>query len=153
VKVVIAGSRVLPRGQAPRLLILFLASLDNDDVVLIRTPKTGEPGPFERDVLALCRLLQIPVETFTPEPTPETPGRSSVYYRDIELVEAADLVLLFFTPDEAVEGYSGTAHLMDKAIDANRPVYAYTVADDGKVDRVGEHDPDDLFAGKVPVVP
>ena len=152
-KVVIAGSRALPRGNAPRLLAAFFAKLDDGDSVLIRTPVTGEPGPFERDVLALGRLFDIPVETFTPEPTPVTPGRASVYVRDIEMIEKADLVLLFFTPDEAVEGYSGTAHLMDKALDADRPVYAYTVGGDGLVDRVGEHDPGDLFGGKVPFVP
>jgi hypothetical protein len=151
-KVVIAGSRALPAGNAPRLLARFLATFDDGDTVLIRTPKTGEPGPFEQDVVKLCRLFYIPVETYTPEPTGTTPGRSSVYLRDIELVAASDLVLLFFKPDEAVEGYSGTAHLMDKALDGDRPVYAYTVADDGRVARVGEYDPSDLFIGKVPVV-
>jgi len=151
--VAIAGSRRLPRGQAPRLLIRFLDNLEEGDRVIVRTPKHGPPGPFEHDVMALCEILDITVETMSPAPTITTPGRASVYFRDIEMVEHADLVLLFFTPEEAVEGYSGTAHLMDKALDADRPVYAYTVGADGLVCRVGEHDPDDLFAGRVPFVP
>lgn len=152
-RVVIAGSRALPRGQAPRLLARFLAKFDDGDTVLIRTPKMGEPGPFERDVIKLCELFQVEVETFTPEPTPQTPGRGSVFLRDIEMVDKADLVLLFFTPTEAVEGYSGTAHMMEKALDAARPVYAYTVSEAGEVHRLGEYDPDDLFSHKVPSVP
>lgn len=150
-KVVIAGSRRLPRGQAPRLLITFLASLADEDIVLVRTRMSGETGPFERDVMSLCGILEIPVHGYSPEPTPATPGRASVYLRDIEMISKADLILLFFTPDEAVEGYSGTAHLMEKALDADRPVYAYAVADDGTVSRVGEYDPENIFINRVPV--
>lgn len=151
-KVVIAGSRRLPRGQAPRLLIRFLAALPADALILLRHPANPEfgPGPFERDVAALCEVLRMIYQWCQPEPTEETRGRASVFFRDIDMVAKADLVLLFFTPEEASDGYSGTAHLMEKALEQDRPVYAYSVDADGTVARVGEYDPDHLYAELAP---
>jgi hypothetical protein len=144
-KVAIAGSRHLPAGQAPRLLVRFLAALPADATILLRHPRfKASPGPFERDVAGLCNILHMAHEWCVPAPSATTPGRSSVYLRDIDMVAQADLVILFFAPEEATDGYSGTAHLMDKALDQDRPCYAYTVAEDG-VTRVGEYDPDSLF--------
>ena len=151
-RVVIAGSRKLPEGKAPFMLIRFLGALPDDAVVLLRTPYSAGnlPGPFERDVNSLCEALNIPVEWHAPEPTILNPGRVSVYVRDIEMVNSADLVLLFFTEEDAVSGYSGTTHLMDKALDQDRPMYAYRVTDAGQVFRVGEHDPENAFGEMVP---
>jgi hypothetical protein len=148
--VAIAGSRRLPAGQAPRLLVRFLAALPDDAVILLRKGAYTEPGRFERDVENLCSILRMYWEWCVPAPTEDTVGRAAVFYRDIEMVERADLVLLFFDPVEAHDGYSGTAHLMDKALDAARPVYAYAVAANGEVSRVGEYDPDHLYADIVP---
>lgn len=154
-RVVIAGSRKLPEGKAPFLLIRFLGALPDDAVVLLRNPyRAGNmPGPFEKDVAALCDALNILVEWRSPEPTILNPGRVSVYIRDIEMVASADLVLLFFTMEDALYGYSGTAHLMDKALDQNVPMYAYRVEDSGQVFRIGEHDPENAFGKMVPAAP
>ncbi len=155
-RVAIAGSRRLPKGQAPRLLIRFLAALPDDAVILMRRPKgdgslAGSlPGPFEMDAQNLCGILHLAAEWFQPEPTDHHPGRASVYLRDIEMIEKADLVILFVHPDEVDTGYSGTMHLLDKALDAARPCYAYSVSPDGKVARVGEYDPDHLYAEIAP---
>jgi len=149
--VTIAGSRRLPAGQAPRLLIRFLADLPDDACILLRKGAYTEPGRFERDVETLCSILRLDWEWVIPKPTDTTVGRASVYFRDIEMVERSDLVLLFFVPEEATDGYSGTAHLMEKALAADRPVYAYSVDENGKVERVGEYDPDNLFIERVPV--
>lgn len=149
-KVAIAGSRRLPAGQAPRLLIRFLAALPDDALILLRKGAFTEPGRFESDVENLCSFLRIDWEWCVPAPTDTVVGRAAVYYRNIDMVERADLVLLFFDPDEASHGYSGTAHLMDKSLDAGRPMYAYSVAADGKVSRVGEYDPDHLYADIAP---
>lgn len=134
------------------MLIRFLGGLPEDAVILLRRPYKREtpPGAFERDVSALCDALNIPVEWVAPEPTIMSPGRVSVYRRDIEMVAKADLVLLFFTAKDAVTGYSGTTHLMDSALDQDRPVYAYQVDEQGAVSRVGEHDLDHLHAEIVP---
>lgn len=149
-KVAIAGSRRLPAGQAPRLLIRFLAALPVDTVILLRKGAYTEPGRFERDVENLCSVLRMDWQWCIPDPSGTTVGRAAVYYRDIDMISRSDLVLLFFAPDEAHDGYSGTAHLMDKALDQDRPVYAYTVADDGKVTRVGEYDPQHLYLDIAP---
>ena len=149
-KVAIAGSRRLPPGQSPRLLVRFLAAVPEDTVILLRKGTFSEPGRFERDVESLCSVLRLSWEWCQPEPTILTPGRASVFYRDIEMVEKADLVLLFFTPEDAEEGSSGTSHLLIKALDADRPVYGYAVAPDGVITRVGENDPDHLYAEIVP---
>lgn len=149
-RVAIAGSRRLPAGQAPRLLIRFLAALPADARILLRKGRFIDPNRFEQDVANLCAILHLEWDWFVPEITEESFGRAAVYHRDMNMVEAADLVLLFFSPEEAVSGYSGTAHLMDKSLDADRPVYAYTVADDGKVARIGEYDPEHLYADLAP---
>jgi len=153
-KVAIAGSRRLPKGHAPRLLIRFLAALPEDAVILLRRPMgVGPPGMFEFDVGMICGNLRLDTEWFQPEPTDVTRGRSSVYVRDIDMVEKADLVVLFFAADEVAEGYGGTQHLLDKALAANRPVYAYSVDEYGTIERVGDYDPDELYVSLAPTAP
>jgi len=149
-KVAIAGSRRLPKGHAPRLLIRFLAALPEDAVVLLRTGRYTSPGRFEEDVAVLCGVLHMDHEWCEPAPSEVTTGRSSVYARDIDMVERSDLVVLFFAADEVAEGYGGTQHLLDKALAANRPVYAYSVDEFGSIDRVGDYDPDHLYADIAP---
>jgi hypothetical protein len=150
-KVAIAGSRRLPKGHAPRLLIRFLAALPEDAVILMRRGmKADFPTLFEGDISGLADILHLDVEWFRPAPTDVTRGRSSVYVRDIDMVEKADLVILFFAADEVAEGYGGTQHLLDKALAANRPVYAYSVDEFGYIERVGDYDPDDLYSSLAP---
>ena len=151
-KVVIAGSHRLPKGQAPRLLIRFLATLPEDAIILMRRPASLDamPGMFEIDVSGLASILHLDVEWFAPAPTDRFPGRSSVFLRDIEMVRKADLVILFVTPEEVEAVYAGTMHLLDKAMDENRPVYAYSVDHEGKVSRVGEYDPEHWYADIAP---
>jgi len=149
-KIAIAGSRRLPAGQAPRLLIRFLAALPADATILLRKGAYTEPGRFESDVENLCSILHMNWEWSIPNPTATTVGRAAVFLRDVEMVSRSDLVMLFFVPEDAEMGTSGTSHLFDQALQQNRPVYAYTVADDGKVTRVGEYDPDHLFADIAP---
>jgi hypothetical protein len=155
-RVAIAGSRRLPKGQAPRLLIRFLAALPDDTVILMRRPRgdgslAGSlPGAFEMDVQNLCGILHLRAEWFQPEPTDRHPGRASVFLRDIEMIRKADLVILFVTPEEVEVAYAGTMHLLDKAMDENRPVYAYSVDHEGKISRVGEYDPEHLYLDIAP---
>ena len=122
---------------------------------MLRRPASIDamPGMFEMDVSVLASVLQLDVEWVKPEPTDVTRGRSSVYVRDIDMVESADLVILFFAADEVAEGYGGTQHLLDKALAANRPVYAYSVDEYGTIERVGDYDPDELYVSLAPSVP
>lgn len=143
VKVAIAGSRALPPGLAPRLLVRFLAKLPEDATILLRRPfwiETAKPGQFELDVERVCTILHLRVEWRIPNPE-ETPGRASVFVRDIEMVEHADLLLAFFLKEDWMSSSSGTTHLVEKALESDTAVYAYKV-DGDVVDLVGEHDPD-----------
>lgn len=146
-KVVLAGSRKLPAGTAPRALLHFLLRLPPDCVVLLRGPLSGHSGGFETDVEMLCRMLAIDCEFRRPN-TVSTPGRASVFARDIEMVAEADLVMVFLSAEDAESGYSGTYHLFEKALDDQRPVYGW-LADENGTSRWGEFDPDHLYVDLV----
>jgi hypothetical protein len=138
-KVIIAGSRQLPTGSATFAQPL-LDALTKEDTVLLRSPKTGEPGEFEKVIAAYSVYRDVPFRWMRPQPTEENPGRVSVYVRDIDMVAAADSALLFFTKADAEEGYSGTMHLLEKAIDADIKVDAFTVDREFNIERFGSND-------------
>src|SRR5207247_1765334 len=133
VRVAIGGARRLPKGTALKALALFIGRLAEQNPeglneVLLRQGISTSPGPFEEDVARLSYLMGVDVRWCIPKPTPANPGRQSVFVRDFDMVAEADLVLAFVAPDG--DEYSGTAHLLDKAIELGKPVYAYEVADD-----------------------
>lgn len=104
--------------------------------VLLRRPRSKEPNTFEVMVSAGAKSLGIPTEWFSPPE--EVEGRASSFLRDIAMIERSDLLLAFFRPERAGDG--GTAHLVDKAIDKDIPVWSYLVAP-GQLTRFGEHEP------------
>jgi nucleoside 2-deoxyribosyltransferase len=126
-------------------------------MVLLRSG-LKEIGPFEQEVLSVCRVARITTQLCTPwaiegnaEDRPTYIGREGVLHRDNTMVSLADLVLAFVTPDEIPsEMFSGTRHVVDAALAKDIPVFLYSVAKDGTVERVGEHDPDNQWTGRVP---
>ena len=146
--IAIGGSRSLPPGQAPRLLVRFLAALPADTVVLLRRGAKTASGRFELDTARLCAILGVGVEFCQPE---LPGGRKATFFRDIEMVSRSDLVIVFLQPDEVMSETSGTSHLIEKALDQHVPAYAYEVAADGAVRRVGEWDEKETWAELVPV--
>jgi hypothetical protein len=141
-KVAIGGSRKLPDGTAKRVLADFIENIGKDVLIMVRSPMSRPPGAFEDQTAVMAITKGLKVEYRRPKPTDAHPGRASVYLRDYDMVQDADLVVLFFTPDDAVSGYSGTAHLLDKALDAGVPVTAWMVYEDGSVVRIGEVEPE-----------
>lgn len=129
-KVVVAGSRALPAG-ASSFAFPLLDALTKDDWVLLRKPKYANANHFENIIAAYCRYRDVPIKWFEPNPTEETPGRASIYVRDIDMIEEADRVLLFLTRDAAIAGNSGTYHLLEKALDAEVTIDAFSVGYDG----------------------
>lgn len=109
----------------------------------MRRGRSTPPGRFEREVARVCALMGYGVQWFVPE----SGGRDQVYYRDIEMVAGADVVLCVFPEGEHMEG--GTAHIVEKAQDARVPVYAYSW-NGAEYGRVGEFDPDDIWSRIVP---
>ena len=111
----------------------------------MRRGKSGQKNDFESACHVMCMMLDIPVEFYVPEPG----GRDEVYYRDIEMVSKADLVICIFPANQPMEG--GTAHIVEKAQDRQVPVYAYTHDDDnGTWNRLGEWDPAEAWTHSVP---
>lgn len=147
VKIAIAGSRKLPQGAAYLALVKFLVQ-HTTDTILVRCAVSGDMGDFETDVVDICETLHMAYEGRSPD-VASTPGRASVFRRDIELVEEADLTLIYIAEADLEEGYSGTYHLWEKALDGDRPVYAWTFSadpDHPRIVRWGEHDPGERFA-------
>lgn len=56
-------------------------------------------------------------------------GGADNWNRDVELASDADEILAFFHPDALPDYSSGTAHLVEKALDKKRKVHAYSVTD------------------------
>lgn len=124
-KVAIVGSRALEvDGNVAIHVVTLLAELPPDTEVLVRRPLTRPLRPFEALVSALASSLGHEVTEYQPEPG----GRSQVFLRDVELVRDADEVIALFPDGDEMSG--GTGHVVDKAIDQQRPVRAYAVEAD-----------------------
>lgn len=149
-KIAIAGSRKLLGGVASRTLVRFLAGLPPGTDILLRRGMYTAPGPFELEVAELCEYLHLPVAWCEPRPTERVQGRGSVFVRDMDMVAEADLVLTFVHEADAEYEASGTRHVMEKAFEADRPLYGYVVDEGGRVERWGENDPEDRWLDRVP---
>lgn len=149
-RIVLAGSRKLPPGHGPRLVVSFLAALPFNATVLLRHGTFTKPNEFERTVAELCEHLGIRVEWCVPTLSLTHKGRKAVWYRDMDMLASADLCLCFYDIEQIGDEESGTVALVDKAMSLNVPVYAYAILDDGEVARVGEHDAKNEWAQLVP---
>lgn len=138
-RIAIGGSRdVSPLAAAP--VIKFLLRLGHPTVLLRRGRETP-PGPLEQELAELCRTTGCPIEWHMPAPG----GRDEVFFRDVDMITGADLLIAVFSPGKPMEG--GTAHLVEKAIDQRVPAYAFTFEE--HLDRVGEYDPDNAWESLV----
>lgn len=124
-KVTFVGSRTLDLAQVSIPLLNELTKLPDDAQVLVRSGHS-EMGQFEHLTIRLCDALGIPVATRTPE---IGKGRAGVYERDISMVEESEAVIAYFDQAHVMQG--GTAHVVEKAIDKEKPVYAYQVGATG----------------------
>jgi len=124
-KVALAGaSQMALTREVAHHALQTLAALPPGTTVLLRRGRETPPGDFEMLVHELCKSLSIPVEWRVPEPG----GRSQVYLRDVEMVQAADSVICYFHHDRVMTG--GTGHVAEKALDQEKPLYAYAQMDD-----------------------
>jgi len=136
-KVAVVGSHTLQPKEVVLHLRAALNTLPKGAQVLLRRGRTSPPGDFELLTQALCLNLHLDVEWCIPDEG----GREAVFLRDVEMVRQADAVVAFFSPDLMMAG--GTGHVVEKAMDADRAVYAYSVLDQHRVDWVGGNEPDD----------
>jgi len=140
VRVVVAGSRDVDGGHAA-LFVIDMIERITDPTVIMRRGRETAPGPLEEAVAAECREVGIPIEWRVPAGG----GREEVFYRDMDMVTKADLVLAVFSPERAMLG--GTAHVVEKAMDIRVPAYAFTY--NGQLERVGEFDPDNVWSALI----
>lgn len=134
-KMIVAGSHSLPPGSSS-FAFPIIDALTPEDTVLLRSPKYSEPAHFEHIIAAYCRYRNVPFKFVQPEPTEDAPGRVSVYLRDVEMVNEADGALLFFSPNDAITGSSGTMHVLEKALDAEIRTDAFVVQTDPQTGRI-----------------
>jgi hypothetical protein len=138
-KVAFVGNRALNLHDVAGHLLKSLISLPDGTIVLLRRGRQTPPGEFESLTQALCLQLHINFEWCVPDEG----GREAVYLRDIEMVAKADAVVAYFPDAAAVfDEKSGTSHVVEKGMDADKPVYAYAPSAEG-VDWVGGHEPAD----------
>lgn len=122
-----ASRKVEPVWVLPRIGAL-LTRLPKPTRILLRVGANTEPGPVEREVWSLATVAGHAPTWVVPE---SGQNRKGTFVRDIEMVAAADAVLVFLTKREDPLGPSGTAHVLQKAVDANIPLFAYAVGPGG----------------------
>lgn len=148
--VVIAGSRSLPTGIAPRILIRFLAGLPDGSRVLLRRGLFSQPNLFEAQVEKVCDLIGLRVQWCQPEPSADAMlGREATFARDLQMISWADLVLCFYDVAEIGDERSGTVALVEKALREEKVVYAYAL-NGTRLERVGEWDLSNTWGDRVP---
>lgn len=134
VKVAVVGSHDLDPALIASHLLKQLVSLPTPSIVMLRRGRKTKPGPIEMLTESLCRQLEIAVEWREPQ----AGARAGVYNRDVSMVGACDAVWAYFDPEHVMEG--GTGHVVEKALDQDRPVYAWAPID-GSMTDVGSHEP------------
>lgn len=112
-----------------------MAAMPEGSTILLRQAKNSPPSTFEAIVAELAKANGHVVRWMQPRES----GRSAVYKRDYELVEAADRVEAYFAIDRVMEG--GTGHIVEAAMARECPVYAWSVDTGGLIERVGEIEP------------
>jgi hypothetical protein len=124
-KVVFAGSRSLSLdGNVATALLEKLIEYDAAvTTILLRKPTNKPLRPFEALTASLATALGMKVEPYEPG----SGGREATFARDVALVAASDSVVAVFPEGDEMNG--GTGHVVEKALDQNRPVNAYVVID------------------------
>lgn len=133
--VVLVGNAQVPRKYAEGLARSLLETLSSSVAsgsksvrILLRRPVSAPIGPFEASVAEIADDLGLSVRWCYPDPRG---GREGTYVRDAHMVQMADVVFAFFTPEALKTGGTGTEHVVQKAIDKEIPVHAYEIDEDG----------------------
>lgn len=133
-KACIVGNRSLElNGDVAQVILDELVSLGDRgfDEILLRHPLHQPRRPFEALVASLAAVMGFTTADYIPE----SGGRAQVFARDVVMVRDSDEVVAYF-PASYYDGehvMSGTAHVVDKALDQAKPVRAYAMTDKGPI--------------------
>lgn len=92
--------------------------------ILLRKPLRRPPRAFEKLTAVMAQAMGFQVTWHAPAPG----GRAMVFLRDVGMVGKSDQVIAFFPEGDEMTG--GTAHVVEKALDQQRPVRAYAIMGD-----------------------
>jgi hypothetical protein len=123
-KTVIVGSRTLEIEADVAFHVLRALESIPMGTILLRKPLRRPPRPFEGLVALLAQAMGFEVTWHAPAPG----GRAMVFLRDVEMVTKSDQVIAFFSEKDVMSG--GTGHVVEKALDQQRPVRAYAIMGD-----------------------
>lgn len=126
-KVGVAGNSTFPiSAEVGAEIVDVLLAFGDDAVFLTR----GSPG-FDTFIVGVAPLIGRRCFTYPSK------GGADNFLRDIELVRDADEMLVFFAPGQLEDYDSGTAHILEKALDNHKPTKAYSIVN-GSLIWVGE---------------
>jgi hypothetical protein len=128
-KVVIVGSRSFPIDTVVGTQIVELMRAFPEDTLFLTRGSDG----FDRFVMQVAPIIGRHCFAYPAS------GGADNYLRDIELVKDGDEVLAFFDPGTLDDSQSGTAHVVEKALDQGKTVRAYSVVNEALI-WVGEND-------------
>jgi hypothetical protein len=133
--IVVAGSYQAMSIHLATHLFSVLRELPAGSIVLLRAPRNpSEPvGKVEAVAAQMATDLQLDVELCFP---PVAGGREGVFKRDYTMIERADRVVAYFSPDKIMDG--GTGHLVEAAMNRDIPSEAWRLDDGGRLERVGD---------------
>ena len=122
-RVAVAGSRSFPLTPlVGKAVIDMLLGYPKGTVFLTR----GSEG-FDTWILLVCSELDLPVEVRAAE------GGADNFRRDAEMARDCDELLAFLDPATIHREDTGTAHMLEKALDQRRRTRAYSVGAEGLV--------------------
>ena len=117
-KVVFCGSRSFPiDAELGGEVVSLMRTYPADTIFLVR----GSHG-FDQFVQRVADIIGYECEKF------DSRGGGDNFRRDADMVREADEVVVFLDPASLSNDNTGTAHIIEKALDQKKPTRAYTAA-------------------------
>jgi len=117
-RVAVVGSSSFPLTPDIAVEVVAILRGFGDGTVFLTRPSGG----FDAFIRAASEVLGRTCVVYA------SPGGSKNWDRDVQLVRDADIVLAFFDPDSLHREDTGTAHIVEKALDQKKPTRAWSVA-------------------------
>jgi hypothetical protein len=115
-KIALVGSQTFPIDTATGTEIVNVIRGFGEDVVILTRGAEG----FDRFVMQVAPIIGVRCFAYP------SSGGADNWLRDLEIVKDADEILAFLDPDSLHDPNTGTAHLLECALRAEKPTRAYT---------------------------